>query len=126
MSTRPPDKAWRLDGRRALITGGSSGIGLATAHEFAALGAELFLVARGAGRLESARKALQADNPGCRVTTLSADLATDEGLDRVLAQVEGPLQVLVNTTGTNLRKRMTELSQQQYRVVQEVNLDSSF
>ena len=68
------NRAWRLDGARALITGGSSGIGLAVAHELAALGAELVLVARGQERLERARSAVLEHCPTCRVQLIAADV----------------------------------------------------
>ena len=48
-------KRWRLDGQTALITGASAGIGRATAHELAALGAEVLMVARDETRLAEAR-----------------------------------------------------------------------
>lgn len=119
--------AWRLEGARALITGGSSGIGLATALEFAALGArELVLVARGKEGLERARDSILAEAPDCRVRTISADLSTGEGRSEVARRQESPLQILINNTGTNIRKRMTEISLEEYRLVQEVNLVSCF
>ena len=117
---------WRLDGARALITGGSSGIGLATARELARLGANLVLVARNPDRLEQAREAIAADAPGCDVDILSADLATEEGRQQVASQVKAPLSILVNNSGTNIRKRMTELSLEEYRFVQDANLVSCF
>jgi len=117
---------WRLDGARALITGGSSGIGLATAHELAALGASLVLVARNAERLEKARTEITSKVTGCRVEVLAADLATEEGRRHVAEQVDAPLNILVNNSGTNIRKRMTDLSLEEYRFVQEANLVSCF
>jgi Tropinone reductase 1 len=123
MSSNSP---WRLDGARALITGGSSGIGLATAHELASLGACLVLVARNADGLEKARAEITSKSPGCAVDTVPADLSTEAGRQYVVDQVKTPLNILVNNSGTNIRKRMSEISLQEYRLVQETNLVSCF
>jgi Tropinone reductase 1 len=120
---RPP---WRLDGMRALITGASSGIGLAVAREFAALGADLMLVARGRERLDRARSEIEAGNPGRRVQVLAADVSTCEGRESIRVAVGSQLQILVNNAGTNIRKRMADLSLAEYRQVQQVNLESCF
>jgi Tropinone reductase 1 len=117
---------WRLDGKRALITGGSSGIGLAVAREFAELGADLLLVARGAERLDRARQEVLGLCPERNVQVLAADVATVTGRERVCAAVGDSLQILVNNAGTNIRKRMSELSLEEYREVQQVNLESCF
>ena len=102
MSSKSP---WRLDGARALITGGSSGIGLATARELASLGAELVLVARNADRLDAARESIESVVPGCKVEIVSADLSTEEGRQQLVNSQDSPLQILVNNAGTNIRKR---------------------
>ncbi len=68
-----------------------------------------------------------ADFPACRVEAVSADLATEEGRQHVSSNQQSlPLQILVNNSGTNIRKRMSELSLEEYRQVQEVNLVSCF
>ena len=118
--------AWRLDGMRALVTGGSSGIGLATARELAALGADLLLVARGADRLEEARAAVAAEFPERQVEALAADVADADERQRVCSAAGPALQILVNNAGTNIRKRMTELSLEEYRLVQRSNVESCF
>ena len=117
---------WRLDGARALITGGSSGIGLATAHELASLGADLVLVARNAARLEQARESIESGFPGCKVETVSADLSSAEDRQQLCERLDSPLQILINNAGSNIRKRMTEISLEEYRLVQEINLVSCF
>jgi Tropinone reductase 1 len=117
---------WRLDGQRALISGGSSGIGLATACEFASLGADLVLVARGGDRLAQAREQICSDHPDCQVELVSADLSTQQGREKAVAGAGHELNILINNTGTNIRKRMADLSLEEYRLVQEVNLTSCF
>jgi Tropinone reductase 1 len=120
------DAPWRLDGRKALITGGSSGIGLATAIEMASLGAELILAARGRERLQQARELVSSLHPECTATLVSADLSTDEGRAALVEAVGDELHILVNNTGTNIRKKMADISLEEYRLVQEVNLTSCF
>jgi Tropinone reductase 1 len=120
------ERAWRLDGATALVTGGSSGIGLATAFELAALGCGLFLAARDPRRLERARHAILDVHPDCRVEVIAADLATSDGCRQLAAQIGPSLNILVNNSGTNIRKRMAELSRDEYRLVQKANIDSCF
>ena len=121
-----PGGAWRLDGQRALITGGSSGIGLALAHELAGLGADLVLVARDPARLQAAQAELAGRHPGRQVEIISADLSQDAGRQRTAVDLQGRLSILVNNAGTNIRKRMADLSLADYRHVQEANATSCF
>lgn len=120
-------QAWRLDGRLAVVTGASRGLGLATAEEFARLGAHLLLIARSADSLEAARSRVAgiADH---EVDTLSADLATKAGRETVAAWAaeRGSVDILINNAGTNIRKPMASLSFEEYRQVLDTNLDSCF
>ncbi|NNJ66390.1 MAG: SDR family oxidoreductase [Xanthomonadales bacterium] len=126
MSTDAADSAWRLDGAVALVTGGSSGIGLATARELAARGANLVLAARDADRLEQAKQQLLTHHPGCEVKVVAADVATTAGREAVLSAAGPELRILVNNAGMNIRKRMSDLSLEEYRQVQKANVESAF
>ena len=90
----------RLDGRVALITGGSTGLGRAMGEMFAASGAAVVLVARRAEPLEAARAAIAGK--GGAVLPVSADIATADGCNAAYAAaVEqfGRVDILVNNAG---------------------------
>ena len=86
-----------LEGKRALITGGSKGIGLACAHAFAAEGVDLAIAAREVGPLKAATKDLRTEY-GIEVTSHSCDLARPEH-QAALAEVVGEVDILVNNAG---------------------------
>jgi NAD(P)-dependent dehydrogenase (short-subunit alcohol dehydrogenase family) len=92
-----------LAGKRALITGGSKGIGFAAARRMAIEGASVALVARREPDLEAARVSILADAPGATVLTVTADVATAEGTAHAVetvARALGGLDILVNNAGT--------------------------
>lgn len=90
-----------LVGQHALVTGGSRGIGAATALELARLGADVTIVARNAGRLDEHRAEIE-QSAGGRVVAIVADVATDKGIETAFDEAEarlGPVGVLVNNAG---------------------------
>ena len=90
----------RFDGTRVVITGGSSGIGLATARAFLAEGATVSIAGRDAGKLADAARTLNSP----RLTTHKADV-TDESQVRRLFATIGEVDVLVNNAGSNIKER---------------------
>ncbi len=87
----------QLKGKRALVTGASSGLGLACAKALIAEGATVTLVARGAARLEKARASL-----GPQAHALAADLSTPADIDRMVREAEalmGGIDILVANAG---------------------------
>jgi len=91
-----------LTGKRALITGGSRGIGLATATRLAQEGAHVAIVARRPDVLAEARASIITITPGAEVVTISADVATAAGTQAAAQQALsalGGLDILVNNAG---------------------------
>src|SRR5215472_9705284 len=90
---------WRLDGQTALITGASKGIGFACAREFAALGADVLMVARDEAHLEIARAELAEEFPDREILAFAADVSNHEQRLEILdwiADLEVALSLLVN------------------------------
>lgn len=88
-----------LQGRHAVVTGGSLGIGKAIARELAREGVDVAIVARSKERLETAARELEAETRR-RIVPLSADVTNKEQVDRMVAQASerlGGLHILVNS-----------------------------
>src|SRR5688500_8252596 len=93
----------RMHGRGALITGGSKGIGFASAVNFMRAGADVAIVARRPDVLEEARQALVREGQG-KVVAISADVSKAADCARAFATAEkelGRVDVLFNNAGTH-------------------------
>ncbi len=118
---------WQLKGRKALVTGGSKGIGLATVRELLHFGAEVLSVARNAADLEASAQEFRA--AGLPIRTLSADVATDAGQAAMLAAINedlGGLDLLVSNVGTNIRKQALDYTEAEIAHIFQTNLFSAF
>lgn len=116
-----------LDGRVAIVTGGSRGIGRAIAEGFAGEGASLVLVALHDDNLE--RAAADLVNRGADVEVVAGDVAdpdTATSAVRAARSAFGPVDVLVNCAGTITREPMAELTREAWQRVLDVNLTGAF
>jgi NAD(P)-dependent dehydrogenase (short-subunit alcohol dehydrogenase family) len=116
-----------LNGRVALVTGGSSGIGQAIARALAMAGAQVVIVARGAEAL--ARTTAELRTEGCDAAWVSADLGDRAALDRGAQEAVaafGEPDILVNAAAVNLRPPMDALTVQEWDQTLAVNLTAPF
>jgi len=122
------DPRWRLDGRTALVTGGTAGIGHAIVREFLALGADVMAVARDADALERMADELGEEFADRTVHVFAADLADDEQRRELMDWVEdrGDLHILVNNAGGNRSLPAIEYAEDEWRQIFELNLFSAF
>ena len=112
-----------LEGKRALVTGGSSGIGRAIAQGLAGAGAQVIVAARTAERIdEVVAEGLAA---GEAVEGIQADLSTRAGI-HALADAVGDVDIVVNSAGINLRPPMSELDEATWDATMAVNLEAPF
>jgi len=125
-SQSPLDR-FRLDGKVAIVTGASSGLGVAFAHGLAAVGADVVLAARRMERLEAVRGDVEA--LGRRCLAVRTDVASPEDCTRVVQdamEAFGHVDVLVNNAGIATAVPATRESPEQFRQVIEVNLNGSY
>jgi NAD(P)-dependent dehydrogenase (short-subunit alcohol dehydrogenase family) len=116
--------ALRLDGKRALITGATKGIGADIARTFAAAGASLVLSGRDRAELSAAESALTQEY-GCRVNTATVDLAEPDApmnLARRAAEAFGGLDILINNAGISHPQPVTDIDPQKFDETIKVNL----
>jgi tropinone reductase I len=117
---------WSLLGKRALVTGGTRGIGLATAECLLDLGAAVLVVGRDEARAEETRRGWAAKGQAGDVVV--ADVTTADGRQRVVDAVRaaGPsLDVLVNNVGAGVRKQFAEFTIDDIDLLFELNFTAA-
>jgi NAD(P)-dependent dehydrogenase (short-subunit alcohol dehydrogenase family) len=119
----PIAPGFRLDGRRALVTGGSAGLGLAAATALAQQGAHVVVVARNRDALDAAVEAMRAAGGSAEAMVLDV---TDR--DAVAAAIGGgaPFDILVNNAGTNRPGPFVDASADDFDAVFDLNVRAVF
>ena len=121
------ENRWSLSGKKALITGGTKGIGLAIAEEFLRLGAQIFVVAREKKTLD--QRLSDWRTQGFPAKGASFDISESEQRDELFSVLESKwdtLDILVNNVGTNIRKKVMEYSMEEYQFLLSTNMTSTF
>ena len=120
--------AFRLDGRRALVTGGSKGLGYMMARALAQAGADVALVSRTQSEVEDAAQAL-SKKTGRRIVGLTADVSSGASVTQMADEAQnalGTIDILINNAGINARGPVAELSEADWDTVIDINLKAPF
>lgn len=119
--------SFRLDGRTALITGSSGGIGLALARALAQAGARVILNGRQAEKLAAAAQALREESLAVSTSLFDVTVADSvrAAVDAIEADV-GPIDVLVNNAGMQIRNPLHEFADADWHQLMKTNLDSAY
>jgi NAD(P)-dependent dehydrogenase (short-subunit alcohol dehydrogenase family) len=119
----PTTPSFRLDGRRALVTGAGRGIGLAAAAALAEAGAHVTLCARSADEIAAAAAAIQAR--GGAADPLVLDV-TDVAAFAAAIDTRAPYDIFLNNAGTNRPKPVTEVSEDDFDAVMNLNVRAAY
>ncbi|MDP9650951.1 gluconate 5-dehydrogenase [Paraburkholderia caledonica] len=116
-----------LSGRRALVTGSSTGIGYALAKGLAGAGAEIILNGRSGARLAEAVSRLRDE--GATVHAASFDVTSADDVENAIVSIEreiGAIDILVNNAGMQRRAPLEQFSHEQWQELMKTNVDSVF
>jgi len=117
----------KLDGKVALVTGASRGLGKAMALALAGEGARIALVARDAELLQKTAEQIWQTGSGAQV--FRADVTSEEQvlrLEKEVTEAFGRVPILINNAGINIRKDLTDFTLEEWRRVLDANLTSTF
>ncbi|RCR70057.1 SDR family oxidoreductase [Larkinella punicea] len=118
---------WKLTGSRALVTGGTKGIGEAIVNQLLELGAEVFIVARDNDVLQ--QKLAEHRQNGFSVDGLAADISQPGAVQHVAETVQnrwGSLDILINNAGTNIRKPTIDYTTDEFDILLNTNLRAGY
>jgi NAD(P)-dependent dehydrogenase (short-subunit alcohol dehydrogenase family) len=115
--------SFRLDGKRALITGGGRGIGLAAASALADAGAQVTLAARTQSEIEAAADAIRAH--GHQADTLALDVTDLPAMQAAIAAA-APFDILINNAGTNRPKMLVDVTIEDFDAIMGLNVRAAY
>ena len=115
--------SFRLDGKRALVTGAGRGIGLAAASALAQAGAHVTLVARTVAEIEAAAQAIRARGDEAAVLPLDV---TDVGAARAAVAQAAPFDILVNNAGMNRPAPFIDVTVEDFDAILSLNVRAAF
>ncbi|SFS05384.1 SDR family NAD(P)-dependent oxidoreductase [Yoonia litorea] len=121
--TLPAVPSFRLDGKRALVTGASSGIGEACAVALAAAGAEVTLAARRADKLRTLEDAIKGQ--GWQARSLAMDVTDISETTAKIAEA-GPFDILVNSAGLARHSAALETQEADFDAVSDINVKAAY
>lgn len=119
----PRTPSFRLDGKRALVTGAGRGLGLAAAAALAEAGAHVVLAARSSDEISEVAAAIRAE--GGSAEPLSLDVTGIHAAADAIASA-GPFDILFNNAGTNRPKPVWDVTEADYDAVLDLNLKAAF
>jgi NAD(P)-dependent dehydrogenase (short-subunit alcohol dehydrogenase family) len=119
----PKAASFRLDGKRALVTGGSRGIGLAAASALAQAGAHVTIAARSRADTEAAAQAIRAR--GDKADAVDLDV-TDIDTARRLVKDSEPFDILINNAGTNRPAYLLDVKVEDFDYIFSLNVRAAF
>ncbi|WP_411889208.1 SDR family NAD(P)-dependent oxidoreductase [Yoonia sp. SDW83-1] len=119
----PQTPSFNLTGKRALVAGASSGIGLGCAVALAQAGAQVTLAARNADKLQNA--AAQMSDAGMQVETLQLDVSDVAGTEAAVAEA-GPFDILVNSAGLAIHSPAIETTEADFDAVANLNIKGAY
>ena len=120
-------KRWSLEGMKALVTGGTKGIGLAIANEVLERDGSIFVVARDPDVLEKRLEEWQ--DKGFKAYGQAGDITNRGDRREIFEEVDelwGRLDILINNVGTNIRKKAIDYTREEYDEILTTNLHSAF
>ncbi len=119
-------ESFQLNGRRALVTGSSGGIGFALARALGQAGAHVVLNGRNADKLQQAAATLQAEN--LSVSTCAFDVTNAKEVHAAIDGLEtlGSIDILVNNAGMQIRGPLHEFVDDDWHTLMKTNLDSVY
>ena len=119
---------FKLDGKIALVTGGSKGLGLAMAKALAGAGADIILNSRNQDEAAAAANEV-VEAPGQKAIGMEVDVTNEAHIAGLVEPANadlGGIDILVNNAGINIRKPTIELSMDEWQEVIDINLSGPF